>query len=430
VEVAVVGAGIAGLSTAHRLARAGADVVVLEAADRVGGRMTTDTIEGAVVDRGAQFLSTHYREIRSLVAATGLAGEAVRVRSANGVVRRAKVHRVDARRPWTALGGGLFSVAEVLPLLRAGLRNGVANRQVSLSDYAAWAAFDDRLASGPVRDELGAAAEEYLVEPMLAGFFFQEPEGTSRALSSWLLQHGMGLPRTLALARGLGSLPEALAASLEVKLGQDVSALRASGAGVVVVSNGTELHFDAAVLAVPAPVARTLYEPALATEAALLATAYSSTLNLAFRLGRGQLGQLSGLYGLLVPRSERAVIAAVSVEDRKYPAQEAHFLNVMLDGANGQRLLDAPEDELLSEVLPDLAKFVLGEAELLRFYRWEHAEPLSPVGRARAIARYRASLPMSARVVLAGDYMSVPTTEGAALSGRWAANRLLSAGLA
>ena len=196
----------------------------------------------ALVDRGAQFLSSHCREIRFLAGAAGLEGQAVKVRSPSGVVRHAKVHRVASGRPWTALTGGLFSVREVLAPLRAGLRHGVANRRLSLSDYADWVAFDDRFASGPVREELGAAAEEHLVEPMLAGLFFQEPEETSRALSAWLLQHGVGRPKIWALARGLGSLPEALAASLEVDLGQDVSSVKPSGPGVAVVSNGTELH--------------------------------------------------------------------------------------------------------------------------------------------------------------------------------------------
>ncbi|HET9059474.1 MAG TPA: NAD(P)/FAD-dependent oxidoreductase [Acidimicrobiales bacterium] len=425
-EVVVVGAGIAGLSAAHHLARAGAHVVVLDAADRVGGRMTTDIVEGAYVDRGAQFLSSHYREIRYLAGAAGLANKMVRVRAPSGVVRRAKVHTVVTGRPWTAVTRGLFGFREVLPLLRAGLRHGVENRRLSLSDYADWAPFDDRLASVAVTEELGRVAAEYLVEPMLAGFYFQEPEQTSHALSSWLLQHGMGSPQILALAGGLGSLPEALAAPREVRLCQQVSSIRVSGAGVAVVSNGAEAYFDAAVLAVPAPKARTLYKAAFPPEDELLATRYSSTVNLTLRLGRGQLGELSGLYGLLVPRSERGAIAAVAVEDRKYPAQDAHFLNVMLAGASGKRLLDAPEDDLLSEVLPELARYVKGDAELLRCYRWRDAEPLSPVGRARAIATYRTGLPPTARVILAGDYMSAPTTEGAAQSGRWAANRMLS----
>ena len=42
-RIVVIGAGIAGLAAAFRLQQAGANVLVLEAADRPGGRMTTDT---------------------------------------------------------------------------------------------------------------------------------------------------------------------------------------------------------------------------------------------------------------------------------------------------------------------------------------------------------------------------------------------------
>ncbi len=51
-DVVVVGAGVAGLSCARELARLGLDVVLLEAAERVGGRVTSDDVDGFVVDRG------------------------------------------------------------------------------------------------------------------------------------------------------------------------------------------------------------------------------------------------------------------------------------------------------------------------------------------------------------------------------------------
>jgi monoamine oxidase len=57
VKAAVVGAGLAGLTAARELHRAGADVVVLEARDRVGGRVWSQELaNGAIVERGAEFL--------------------------------------------------------------------------------------------------------------------------------------------------------------------------------------------------------------------------------------------------------------------------------------------------------------------------------------------------------------------------------------
>ncbi|NYI78540.1 flavin monoamine oxidase family protein [Nocardioides panzhihuensis] len=55
-QVVVVGAGYAGLATAIELREAGVDVVVLEAADRVGGRIWSERRDGVVVDHGGQWV--------------------------------------------------------------------------------------------------------------------------------------------------------------------------------------------------------------------------------------------------------------------------------------------------------------------------------------------------------------------------------------
>ncbi|MFF5854272.1 NAD(P)/FAD-dependent oxidoreductase [Streptomyces sp. NPDC012751] len=64
VDVVIVGAGIAGLSAAHRLTSAGVTTAVLEAAPYVGGRMSTEKIDGFRLDRIGQLLSTSYPELR------------------------------------------------------------------------------------------------------------------------------------------------------------------------------------------------------------------------------------------------------------------------------------------------------------------------------------------------------------------------------
>ena len=69
----VVGAGLAGLSAAHRLAAAGRSVVVLEARDRVGGRTLNRSVgEGEVVEVGGQWIGPTQDRLAALAAELGV----------------------------------------------------------------------------------------------------------------------------------------------------------------------------------------------------------------------------------------------------------------------------------------------------------------------------------------------------------------------
>ena len=73
-DVCVVGAGLAGLVTARQLVRAGNDVVVLEARDRVGGRVLNHRIApGVVTELGAEFTGPTQDRIQALAAEVGVA---------------------------------------------------------------------------------------------------------------------------------------------------------------------------------------------------------------------------------------------------------------------------------------------------------------------------------------------------------------------
>lgn len=64
--VVVIGAGLAGMNAAIQLQNAGREVVVLEAADRAGGRVQTDQIDGFTCDRGFQLINAKYPELAAL----------------------------------------------------------------------------------------------------------------------------------------------------------------------------------------------------------------------------------------------------------------------------------------------------------------------------------------------------------------------------
>ncbi|MCH7399159.1 FAD-dependent oxidoreductase [Belliella sp. DSM 107340] len=63
-KVIVIGAGISGLIAAYELERAGISPILLEASDRVGGKVTTDEVDGFLLDRGFQVLLTAYPEAK------------------------------------------------------------------------------------------------------------------------------------------------------------------------------------------------------------------------------------------------------------------------------------------------------------------------------------------------------------------------------
>ncbi|WP_454148998.1 flavin monoamine oxidase family protein [Microbacterium lacticum] len=71
-DVLIVGAGAAGLTAANELKKAGLSVAVLEARDRVGGRLWTDTIEGAMLEIGGQWVSPDQTALIETVADLGL----------------------------------------------------------------------------------------------------------------------------------------------------------------------------------------------------------------------------------------------------------------------------------------------------------------------------------------------------------------------
>ncbi|RDI41349.1 flavin monoamine oxidase family protein [Nocardia mexicana] len=72
VDVAIVGAGLSGLTAADQLARDGYEVVVLEGRDRVGGRIRTTEIAGVPVDAGATWAAPDHTAVRELAARLGI----------------------------------------------------------------------------------------------------------------------------------------------------------------------------------------------------------------------------------------------------------------------------------------------------------------------------------------------------------------------
>lgn len=433
-RVVVVGAGIAGLAAAHRLAAAGVEVSVLEAERRPGGRMSTLSLDVGPMERGAQFLSTGYTIVPELLSAVGLAGQLVPVTGRSVILVDGRARRFDTSHPASLVRGGVLRARDVLPAVRGAVRiRRLAGR--GIEDLGRWTDLDHVEGHAWAVARFGAGLTDRLLAPTVLGLYFLDLAGSSAALPGALAGFSARRARAMTVRGGLGRLTSALAAGLDVEYGVRVERVaRADGGGAVLATTGGRRRAAAVVLATPAhPTAAILADPAPA-ELSVLAVPYSRGLlaGLALRepLAPGELG---GAYGILASPQEATPLAAVAVLSRADPGTSGgDLLTVMLRPSAVDHWWTADDPTVraaavaaLSPLLPGLS----GRVTDARVLRWEQAMPSVPVGHARAVTAYRSGVTPADPVVLAGDYLGFPWTDSAAFNGRWAADRLLARGV-
>jgi oxygen-dependent protoporphyrinogen oxidase len=431
-KVIVVGAGMAGLAAAFRLRQAGVDVTVLESSARVGGRIATDSRDGYLIERGAQLITSTYRNTLGLVKELGLESQLKPTSPWMAIVKDGKPRRIPsgAMFPIYAVTSGLVSIPDLMRFIW----HTTKLRWPPVDNYAAWADYDDEDTARWCAPRLGHATD-YLVEPLIAGGLLQKIEETSRAATlATLALTDNGRSKEMTLTRGLGSIPETLASRVEVKLEAPVQTIEANSDGVSVRLSGEQLRADHVIVATTAPVASRLYREGNDLERRLMATEYSSTIKIGLATSRHCRDEptLKTVWGFLIPRPDRKLVVSATVESAKGIGRvpDGELLNLFIDSEIASSMMDLPDDEIVAAVLPDIERFFHGATATKRFaeiVRLPQALPKSPVGRSRDLAEYRRSEPQARRLLLAGDYMGMPHFESAVETGMWAADRILGA---
>lgn len=234
------------------LEQAGVEVTVLEAADRVGGRLRTDTVDGFVLDRGFQVLNPAYPAVRTVADQDSLglqpfgAGIGVRRDDDGGPPAVLADPRREPGRLPAVLTSGMLHPGELLPLARWALPAVGLVHRLSGAPGHRLAAGADRsrgatAAAAGVHGELGR-----VVEMFLRGVLLEADGSASTAFTRLLIRSFLlgtpGLPRA-----GMQAFPEQLAARLRrpVVLGTPVEQV---GPRLVRTAAG-ELRPDLVVLA-------------------------------------------------------------------------------------------------------------------------------------------------------------------------------------
>ncbi|HEU5040979.1 MAG TPA: protoporphyrinogen oxidase [Gemmatimonadales bacterium] len=396
--VAVVGAGIAGLTAAYRLKQGGVRVVVYESGDRPGGMIRTERRDGYLADLGPNSMAAPNPATASLLADLDLAGKLLPASPEarhRYVVRRGKLLALPASPPELLTTRLLSNAAKLAvfgePLVDAG--DGPVEESIA----------------GFVRRRFNQEILDYVANPLVAGIFAGDPEQLS-------MRHA--LPRLYALEQSHGSLIKAMIQRSRGRRAGDEAAdegavmsfrdglqelsdalVRVLGPAVRLRAAVTQVRrgpkgwtvgaafqanelYDAVVLTPPAHCADELdlgFEGAerLKTVASI---PHPPVAVLALGFRREEVSHPLDGFGFLVPEVERKHVLGALFSSTLFPgrAPEGHVLiTVFVGGVRNPDLANADLATLTARVQDDLRTLVgaRGEPTFRAWHLWPKAIP-------------------------------------------------------
>jgi oxygen-dependent protoporphyrinogen oxidase len=405
-SVAIIGAGLTGLTAAYRLKQRGNRVVVYEASDRFGGVILSERRNGYLAELGPHALSDPSSGVGALLQELGLGPRKVSPTAEarnRYVVRRGRLIRLPMSPPELLTSRLLSNTAKLAifgePLIEA-------------SDTA----LDESVAAF-VRRRFNQEVVDYIANPFVAGTFAGDPEQLS-------LRHA--LPQLQALERvqgsvmkglnqrlkarkgsevtdssngmisfrdGLQELPGALARGIagEIRLRAPVTQLRQNEGGWTVgAAFQTPELYDAVVYAAPAHALDDidLDLPGGERLSTLSSIVHPPVAVLALGFRREQVSHPLDGFGFLVPEVERrrilgGIFSSTIFPDRA-PAEHV-LLTVFVGGTRNPDLVHSDPQTLTARVLDDLRMLLgaQGEPTFRAFQVWPKAIPQYTLGYGR-----------------------------------------------
>ena len=427
-RVAIVGAGLSGLTAGYRLQQAGWEVEVFEATNHPGGRVQTVRSDGYSIDTGASALGSTYH---SYIELAGEFGVELRLTAPYiGIRRGGTTHLLDMNHMVrTGLKTPLLSLGAKLrvPRLAVDVAVAKARGRLDYADMSKAAPLDTENARAYATRALSSEIDSYLCEPIVRTMLIADTDKVSKVE----LFSGIGnifTAKILAVAGGQGRLAEALAERLKVHLQTPVTEVRRTENGVHVAYSGSTSDYNACVVTCVLPEAAVICvddRPVLGP----LNDGLGYTQCVSVAVGTTRPPDCPAFL-VMFPSVEDPDIALMFLDHHKAPdrAPAGHgLLSCLWETGASERMIDAPDEALVERTLKtvfDVFPELRGTVVFTHVTRWRRALPFTRIGAYRNIGRLNAALDPASPVQYAADFMSAAGQNTAVEFGNRAARNL------
>lgn len=412
-RIAVIGAGISGLTCAYELQKAGFNVTVFEKRGWVGGRMSTRTKDGLPFDLGANHLCNLYREMKKYCTEFGIGWEKMAF-SNYGIFKDGKVvPLMQSASLWSRFTFLLRQLGKRRIHDFFDLSNAAFLDQESGTEYGKKVAAKD--INEFLIDGFTSTYQFHRASDISSGAFIAILESIGRDGNGWNLYH---------LPGGMSVLPEAFAKRLSVKLDTPITSVEARNNKVEVEIGGMKEIYDAVVLASTAPATKAFYKnPTPAQKEVLEKSAYATSVSVALKFSKDALPPQSVVWTPYIQSPKISGYTNELMKGMDVVKDGESLLCVWLHEDFAKTLINKSDEEIFAAVIPalkEVAPWIKAETKITPhdIERWTEAMPKFSHGHLTRVKNFLDHHQGEQNVFLCGDYMNSLWTEGSIRGGQ------------
>lgn len=408
--VIIVGGGLAGLTCAVKLHEAEVPFLLVEASDKLGGRVASDRYDNFILDRGFQVLLTAYPEAKKILDYSKLGLHAFYPGAL--VFRGGKLHKLadPFRHPLDAVSGALSPIGSLADKLQVGkLRQSLVGTTVKKLFEKPETTTEKALQDHGFSKEM----IDSFFRPFLGGIFLDRSLKTSSRMFDFVFKMFSEGDTSLP-ARGMGAIADQLAAKLPTASIRMKSHVRNVQDGFVIMDDGDTMAAPIIVVATEGPEAAKLLGEEIQT------TTGRSVLCVYYAAQKAPFEEPI----LVLNGDGKGCVNNVCVPSnvaRSYAPEGQHLVSVSVLGDR-----DEDEDrEIDDEVRKDLKPWFGEQVESWRYLRSYKIKYALPDQSPPQLATPQRPVKLRPGIFVCGDHKDNASINGAIASGRRTAEAVL-----